>query len=129
MPKQFTLGKSERLKSRKAIDELFKNGKRFTVSPFRIFYCITKEGGLQFGAGASTRNFKRAVDRNKIKRLVREAYRLQKNSLQSLLQENGKGLNIFFIYTEKEIKEYQHIYIQVEKVIKKLSALVHEDIS
>lgn len=127
MPKQFTLGKSERLKSRKAIDKLFKNGKRFTVSPFRIFYCITKEDGLQFGAGASTSKFKRAVDRNKIKRLIREAYRLQKNSLQSLLQEKGKGLHIFFIYTEKEIKEYQHIYLQTEKVMKKISAIIDED--
>lgn len=129
MPKQFTLGKSERLKSKKAIDELFKIGKRFTVSPFRVFYCITIEGGLQFGAGVSTKNFKKAVDRNRIKRLTREAYRLQKNSLQQLLKEKQKGLSLFFIYTEKEIKEYQQIYLQVEKVIKKLSAFINEDIS
>ncbi len=129
MPKQFTLGKSERLKSKKAIDELFKNGKRFTVSPFRVFYVITKQTELQFGAGVSTRNFKKAVDRNRIKRLTREAYRLQKKSLQQLLKEKQKGLSLFFIYTEKEIKEYQQIYIQVEKVIKKLSAFINEDIS
>ncbi|MEO5948104.1 MAG: ribonuclease P protein component [Chitinophagaceae bacterium] len=125
MPKQFTLGKSERLKSRKAIDELFKNGKRFTVSPFRVFYCITKENGLQFGAGVSSKNFKKAVERNRIKRLTREAYRLQKNSLKNLLKE--KGMNLFFIYTEKELPDYHHIYSQVEKIIKKLSALVYEE--
>ena len=129
MPKQFTLGKSERLKSRKAIDELFKNGKRFTVSPFRVFFVITKQTELQFGAGVSSKNFKKAVDRNKIKRLTRKAYRLQKNSLQKLLKEKEKGLNLFFIYTEKEIKEYQHIYLQTEKAIKKLSAFINEDIS
>ncbi|MBK7291929.1 MAG: ribonuclease P protein component [Chitinophagaceae bacterium] len=127
MPKQFTLGKSERLKSRKAIDELFKNGKRFTVSPFRVFYCITKEGGLQFGAGVSTKNFKKAVDRNRIKRLIREAYRVQKNSLEILLK--AKGLNLFFIYTEKELPDYHLIYSQVEKVIRKLSSIINEDIS
>lgn len=129
MPKQFTLGKSERLKSRKAIDELFKNGKRFTVLPFRVFFVITKQSNLQFGAGVSTRNFKKAVDRNRIKRLTKEAYRLQKISLQQLLKEKQKGLSLFFIYTEKEIKEYQQIYLQVEKVIKKLSAFINEDIS
>ena len=101
MPKQFTLGKGERLKSRKAIDELFKNGKRFTVSPFRVFYCITKEGGLQFGAGVSTKNFKKAVDRNRIKRLIREAYRVQKNSLEILLK--AEGLNLFFYLYRKGI--------------------------
>lgn len=129
MPKHFSLGKSERLKSRKAIDELFKSGKRFTVSPFRIFYVITNQTGLQFGAGVSTKNFKKAVDRNRIKRLTKEAYRLQKNSLQNLLKEKGKGLSLFFIYTEKEIKDYQHIYLKTEKALKKISALIDEDIS
>lgn len=126
MPKEFTLGKNERLKSRKAIEELFKNGKRFTVSPFRVFFAINKSNDLQIGCGASTRNFKKAVDRNKVKRLTREAWRLQKNPLQVLLKEKGLGLNLFLIYTEKELPEYAFIYSQVEKVIKKLSRIIYE---
>lgn len=117
----------ERLKSRKAIEALFKKGKRFSISPFKVFYQIINENELQFGAGVSTRNFKKAVDRNRVKRLTKEAYRLQKNSLQSLLKEKGKGLHLFFIYTEKEIRKHQDIFLQTEKIINKLSAIIHED--
>ncbi|MES1226963.1 MAG: ribonuclease P protein component, partial [Bacteroidota bacterium] len=82
MAKQFTLGKKERLKSRKSIEQLFNEGKSFAVSPCRVFYMILPFNAtstsfiVQFGAGVSTKNFKKAVDRNRIKRLVREAYRL-----------------------------------------------------
>lgn len=124
--KQFTLGKSERLKSRKVIDELFKKGKRFTISPFRIFYSINNNSVLQIGCGTSTRNFKNAVDRNRIKRLIREAWRLQKSSTKLLLKEKNLGLNIFFIYTEKELPDYAFVYAQVEKIIKKLAVIINE---
>lgn len=126
MAKQFTLGKNERLKSRKAIDELFQNGKRFTVPPFRVYYTITKGDALQFGVGASTKNFKKAVDRNRIKRQVREAYRLQKKTLQELVHNNKSAVNLFIIYTEKELPDYQRIYAQIEKVISKLSSILSE---
>lgn len=125
--KQFTLGKKERLKSRKAIDELFQNGKRFTVPPFRVYYTITKGDALQFGVGASTKNLKKAVDRNRIKRQIREAYRLQKKSLQELVQNNKSALDLFIIYTEKELPDYQQIYAQVEKVISKISSIISEN--
>ena len=126
MPKQFTLRKSERLKSRKAIDGLFKNGKRFTVSPIRVYYSINQGEGLQFGTGAITRNFKKAVDRNKVKRLIREAWRLQKNSLQEIVKEKELRLDLFLIYAEKEIPEYRFVYTQVGKIIKRLSAIIDE---
>jgi ribonuclease P protein component len=75
MPKRFTLNKQQRLKSRKDIEQLFSEGKRFTVNPFRVFYLFPKETSniqpsifnLQFGVGVSTKNFKNAVDRNRIK--------------------------------------------------------------
>lgn len=127
MAKQYTLGKDERLKSRKAIDELFKDGKRFTFSPFRVYYSINNNTTLQFGVGASVRNFKKAVDRNRIKRLVREAYRLQKDPVQISLKSKGLGLAIFLIYTEKDIPDYAFVYSRVEKIIKKLSTLIDEN--
>lgn len=126
MAKEFTLGKSERLKSRKAIDQLFKNGKRFTIHPFRIFYNLSAEDGLQMGVGASTRNFKKAVDRNKIKRLTREAWRIQKNILKEKLQPAQKGLHIFFIYTEKQIPEYKQVFESVTMVLQKLEKVIEK---
>jgi ribonuclease P protein component len=126
MPKQFTLGKDERLKSRKAIEQLFKEGKSFAVTPFRVYYSPAALA-LQFGVGVSTRNFKKAVDRNRIKRLMREAYRLQKNNLQLSLNEKQKGLNLFFIYTGKELPDYKLVSDKVNIILEKLLKLLNEN--
>ena len=127
MPKKLTLGKDERLKSRKAIDLLFKEGQRFSVSPFRVFFLRTGDTGLQFGTGVSARNFKKAVDRNRIKRLSREAWRLQKIPLQTALEKNKTGLHLFLIYTGNEMTEYKLVYEKVTLIINKLLKLVHEN--
>lgn len=128
MSKQFTLGKEERLKSRKQIEQLFSEGKKFSVAPFRIFYSFGNENKvpLQFGTGVSNKLFKKAADRNRIKRLVREAWRLQKINLQSALKEKKKQLDIFFIYTAKELPDYKEVYEKIGKSINKLSMLLNE---
>ena len=98
---KFTLGKNERLKSRKQIELLFKEGAKLNVSSFRIVYHLklSTTDVLQFGIGVSNKNFKHAVDRNQIKRWTREAWRLNKNVLQEKLIERQKQLSVFFIYT------------------------------
>ena len=122
MAKRFTLGKQERLKSRKIIEQLFNEGKKIMVSPFRVFYLFDeiKNLPLQFGVGVSTKNFKKAVDRNRVKRIIREAYRLQKMPLQGKLKEKNLGLNLFFIYTAKELTGYKFIYDKMDLVLQKL---------
>lgn len=128
MAKQFTLHKTERLKSRKLIEQLFKQGKSFAEFPFRIFYitgnAMAGISAVQFGVGASTRNFKRAVDRNRIKRLTREAWRLQKNELQQYLETQGQQLSVFFIYTGKEIPAYADVYEKLGLILSKLITLL-----
>ena len=136
MAKQFTLGKKERLKSRKQIEQLFSEGKKFAVNPFRVYYLFapltthlpsppkadsaSKLFTIQFGVGVSAKNFKRAVDRNRIKRLIREAYRLQKNELQEKLKEKNLSMNVFFIFTGKELTGYKFVYGKVGVVLQKL---------
>ena len=122
MAKQFTLGKEERLKSRKQTELLFSEGKKFTIAPLRFHYSFSKaeKASMQFGAGVSKRNFKKAVDRNRIKRLMREAYRLQKIILREKLEEKNIGLNIFFIYTGKELPAYKEVYEKTGKGLDKL---------
>jgi len=128
--KQFTLGKKERLKSRKQTELLFSEGKRFTIVPFRIYYSLYKaaKSTVQFGAGVSKRNFKKAVDRNKIKRLIREAYRLQKNIIKEKLEEKNYQLTLFFIYTGKELPDYYIVYDQTGKILDKLAVLIGQKI-
>ena len=78
--KRFGFGRKEKLKSRKQIDELFLQGKSFSVYPLRVTYRFISSDtpGVQVGVTAGKKYFKRAVDRNRMKRLMREAYRLQK---------------------------------------------------
>jgi len=122
LAKEFTLGKSERLKSRKLIDELFNEGRSFVQAPFRVYYKLseTNKPGLQFGVGVSTKNFKKAVDRNRIKRQMREAYRLQKNQLSEAIGSTSRQLNLFFIYTGKELPDYQELFAKTGKILNRL---------
>jgi ribonuclease P protein component len=134
MPKQFTLGKNERLKSRKQIELLFSEGNKFMAGPFRVFFLLNrklasgnKQSPLQFGVGVSTKNFKRAVDRNRIKRLTREAWRLQKHELKEKAFANNLEMNVFIIYTGKEIPDYTLVKDKVAVALNKLSAKIDEN--
>lgn len=102
-----------------------------SLFPLRVYWALNEgpaldpsgeqESVLQFGTGVSKWHFKRAVDRNRIKRLIREAYRTQKLPLQALLSESGKGyLKLFILYTGKELPEYQLVKEKVEKVLERL---------
>lgn len=126
MEKRFTLGKMERLKSRKQIDLLFNEGNKFSITPFRVHYLFNelKNPPLQFAIGVSNKNFKRAIDRNRIKRLVREAYRLQKISLQQKLKKKKGQLHVFFIYNGKEIPGYSGIFDKMKKILDKLEHII-----
>jgi len=78
---KFTFNKREKLKSQKLIEKLFLEGKSVTVFPLRMLYLQTDHEDktkIKTGVSVSKRNFKKGVDRNRIKRLLREAYRLNK---------------------------------------------------
>lgn len=126
---RYTLGKQERLKSRKLIDQLFKEGKFFSVFPIRVVwqYRQSTSGILQAGFTVSTKHFKKAVHRNRIKRLMKEAYRLQKNDLQNDVDAVNKQLVIFLMYVGKDIPGYPLITEKINSILKRLQKIVHEE--
>jgi ribonuclease P protein component len=126
MPKRFGFSKAEHLKSRKQIDGLFENGKAVSAFPVRAIYRFlpAEKTALLVGVSASKKNFKKAVDRNRLKRLLREAYRLQKEELAAQVKEAGKAGNIFFIYTDKTIADFETVKTAMGKCLQRLSKLV-----
>ena len=117
----------ERLKSKKDIDLLFETGQERFVYPLKLIYLIREKTDdawpLKFGISVPKKKLNKAVHRNLIKRRCREAYRLNKSSLQDFISSQDKQLIMLFIYLESELKEYDLI----EKSIKKqLNALLSE---
>jgi len=123
--KRFGFGKKEKLKSRKQIEELFLNGKNFAAFPLRITYQFipSEESSLQVGVTAGKKYFKKAVDRNRLKRLVREAYRLQKNDLVEILKQKKLKGSLFFVYTDKTISSFSTVKEAMNKALKRLEKI------
>ncbi|HEV2355117.1 MAG TPA: ribonuclease P protein component [Puia sp.] len=125
--RSFTWNKKEKLKSRKRIERVFREGKSLSVFPFKIYWLLDSAAAgspLQAGFGVSSRNFKNAVDRNRIKRLSRESYRLLKPPLLARLKEQGRCMAVFFVYTGKDLPEFatvsKQIGVALQRILKEL---------
>lgn len=124
MPKLFSYNRKQKLKSKKQIDAVFASGKSIVSFPVKLLYLEKQSTDinipLQAGVAVSSRFFKKAVHRNKIKRLIREAYRLQKSLLVTHLAQQAKAIDIFWIYLDKELPQQKQLNAAVEKAIHKL---------
>ncbi len=112
-----------RLKGKILIDKVFTDGKSVFAFPVKMFYLIDNESGVQnayhCGVSVSKRNLKRAVDRNLIKRRMREALRLQIHDSGILLPDIM--LHIMLVYVSKEITSYDVIQQSIKRNLKKLN--------
>jgi len=114
---KFTFGKQEKLKSRKLIEKLFTKGNSVKKFPVRLVFLQTEHTSnfpVQAGFSVPKRNFKKAVDRNRIKRLLREAYRHQK---QSLYEELEKPYIFMFTFIGKKEPTYVEAQQKIQEVL------------
>ncbi|MFD1292969.1 ribonuclease P protein component [Lutibacter holmesii] len=124
---KYTLGKDEKLKSKIFIGQLFAEGKRVKAYPFQLIYLPVKHQAqfpIKVAFSVPKRNVKLAVNRNRIKRLMREVYRKNKH----VFAENLNESYIFmFIYMAKEEIAYEDLDQTIVKVCKKFQHKIIED--
>jgi len=126
----FTFQKGERLCSQKIIGELFTTGESFLAYPLKVVFLkteLSESFPVQAAFTVSKRNFKRAVDRNLLKRRMREAYRLNKPDLYNQIAEKNLQIAIMFVYIGKDISEYSAIEKAMISAFKKVLAKTQED--
>lgn len=110
----------ERLKSKKLIGELFQKGSSFSFYPYRILYRVQPEevaAPRQLLISIPRRRFKRAVDRNYLKRLIREVWRQRKGTLR----QNGLPITVAIIYIGKDKMPYRELDDKLKAALKRLS--------
>jgi ribonuclease P protein component len=122
----FTFNKEEHLKSRKDIALLVEKGQSFLVYPIKVKWIVVPDQNRQVKCAFSVpkRNFKRAVDRNRIKRLLREAYRLHKNDLISHVLAKNVKIQILFTFIDTNIPDFEKVE---SKIILTLQSLIKKN--
>lgn len=129
MPKLNTFRKRERLCSVVAIERLFNGGSRsFSAFPIRIVYRLEEKAenavNVQLLITVSKRHFHHAVQRNRVKRQIREAYRMHKDILQNAMNENPKALSIAFIWLDDTLWESSAIEKRVVSLLNRVAEKV-----
>lgn len=119
----FTYPNPEKLKSKTTIDALFSEGKSVSKYPLRLVYVENTEANaevIKMGVSVSKKYFKKAVDRNYFKRILRETYRLNK---AILLENNDKNYAFMFFYQTKERLSYAEIELKTKQLFQKFNEI------
>ncbi len=119
----FTFKRAERLKSRTVIEQLFKHGQSFAQYPLRLVWTVQEARQsafpVQFALAVPKKKLKKAVQRNRIRRLVREAYRLNKHRLYEAMKEAPHQLAFLVIYTGQEELPFKDIEAAMQQMLRR----------
>lgn len=117
-----SLSKAERLKSKKLIDSLFQKGRSIYNPPYKIRYRIIEalDAPIKFSISVPKKNIKKAVDRNLVKRRIKESYRIHKSNLHKQFDGSGYSLIFMFVYLEKQILSYESLDKSMQHALLKL---------
>lgn len=126
-------GKEYKLCSKKIIEKLFENGSRLSGFPFALTYQFTelpnKVIPFQIVISVPKRQFKRAHDRNRIKRLMRECLRKNKHILEDFLKEsnNNRQMALFLVYRFNEEIDYETLMRKMSKLLVTLTTTIKKN--
>ena len=125
---RFTFDKTERLTGIKKIDALFKEGESFISYPLRVMYLIHKQSiksGCSILVSVPKKRIKKAVHRNRIKRLIRESYRLNKQLMDSS-SFHETSIDVAFIYVKDKSSEFSVMQKAMQKALSQISDRIHK---
>ena len=131
MTSRFTFGKKERLTQNLLIGKLFTDGSSFNLNPFKVFY-LEHNNPYDFAAriliAVPSKKFKHAVDRNRLKRLIRESYRLNKQPLLDHLHQASLKIHVGFVFISNSAEiEFTEVEKKMIFCIEKLILILKED--
>ena len=124
MSGEFTLGKQERLKSNLSIQELLKHGKVVSFFPLKMYWDFSPYPHQKYPSMAAIsvpkRKFRRAVDRNLMKRRLREAYRLDNNMLYETLDKHQQKIQLIILLLSDEFIPYDQLEKGMREILRQL---------
>ncbi len=127
MVRQFAFSKQEKLTGETTVNELFLKGNSFIAYPVRVVWTssnLEETSSLKILMSVPKKKLKHAVDRNRVKRLMREAYRLHKQSLALHVVEQGLQLKVAFVWIPNEVLDYAKVERKVVDALAKLQKML-----
>ena len=122
----FSFHKQERLNNKKRINKLFSSGKFFSQEPFRIYWLETKQEKsiIELLVSVPKKNIKLAVNRNSIKRMVKEAYRLNNKALHEQVNREKKSFSVAIIYMNNKIPSYLYVEKKIKLILERFTTII-----